>query len=69
MLVARRPFKVYAWLDRGFYRVGDTVKASFKARTLDQKPVAGKGRLKLLRITFTFDNKLIIAGKEIPTGT
>jgi uncharacterized protein YfaS (alpha-2-macroglobulin family) len=52
VLVARRPFKVYAWLDRGFYRVGDTVKASFKAQTLDQKPVAGKGRLKLLRITY-----------------
>jgi uncharacterized protein YfaS (alpha-2-macroglobulin family) len=52
VLVARKPFKVYAWLDRGHYRVGDTVKASFKAQTLDQKPVAGKGRLKLLRITY-----------------
>jgi uncharacterized protein YfaS (alpha-2-macroglobulin family) len=52
VLVARKPFKVYAWLDKGFYRVGDSVKASFKAQTLDQKPVAGKGRLKLLRITY-----------------
>ena len=52
VLVARKPFKVYAWLDRGHYRVGDTVKAGFKAQTLDQKPVAGKGRLKLLRITY-----------------
>lgn len=55
VLVARKPFKVYAWLDRGYYRVGDTVKASFKAQTLDQKPVAGKGRLKLLRITYKND--------------
>jgi uncharacterized protein YfaS (alpha-2-macroglobulin family) len=56
VLVARKPFKVYAWLDRGHYRVGDTIKASFKAQTLDQKPVAGQGRLKLLRITYK-DNK------------
>jgi hypothetical protein len=56
VLVARRPFKVYAWLDRGHYRVGDTIKASFKAQTLDQKPVSGKGRLKLHRITYK-DNK------------
>jgi uncharacterized protein YfaS (alpha-2-macroglobulin family) len=56
VLVARKPFKVYAWLDRGHYRVGDTIKASFKAQTLDQKPVVGKGRLKLLRVTYK-DNK------------
>jgi hypothetical protein len=56
VLVARRPFKVYAWLDRGHYRVGDTIKARFKAQTLDQKPVVGKGRLKLHRITYK-DNK------------
>ena len=56
VLVARRPFKVYAWLDKGLYRVGDTIKASFKAQTLDQKPVSGKGRLKLYRITYK-DNK------------
>ncbi len=52
VLAARRPFKVYAWLDKGYYRVGDTIKAGFKAQTLDQKPVSGKGRLKLLRITY-----------------
>ncbi|UCH22029.1 MAG: alpha-2-macroglobulin [Deltaproteobacteria bacterium] len=52
VLVARRPFKVYAWVDRGHYRVGDTVSAGFQARTLDGKPVKGKGVLKLLRITY-----------------
>ncbi|MGD9173852.1 MAG: MG2 domain-containing protein [Desulfobacterales bacterium] len=52
VLVARKPFKVYAWLDRGHYRVGDTITASFKAQTLSQDPVAGRGRLKLLRITY-----------------
>ena len=49
VLVARKPFKVYAWVDRGYYRVGDTIEAHFRARTLDGKPVEGKGELKLLR--------------------
>lgn len=52
VLVARQPFKVYAWTDRGHYRVGDTVQAGFKAQTLAQKPVQGKGSLKLLHITY-----------------
>ncbi len=52
VLVARKPFKVYAWLESGHYRVGDTIKASFKAQTLDQEPVRGRGQLKLMRITY-----------------
>ncbi|MGB9442210.1 MAG: MG2 domain-containing protein [Desulfobacterales bacterium] len=52
VLVARRPFKVYAWTDRGHYRVGDTVRAGFKVQTLAAKPVQGKGLLKLHRITY-----------------
>ncbi len=50
VLVARQPFKVYAWVDRGHYRAGDTIQAGFKAQTLDLKPVAGRGVLKLLRL-------------------
>ncbi len=52
VLVARKPFTVYAWLDRGHYQIGDTINASFKAQTLSRNPVAGRGRLKLLRITY-----------------
>jgi uncharacterized protein YfaS (alpha-2-macroglobulin family) len=52
VLVARKPFAVYAWLDRGYYRVGDTVAAHFSARTLDGKPVQGKGELQLLKISY-----------------
>ncbi len=52
VLVARRPFKVYAWTDRGHYRVGDTVRAGFKVQTLASKPVQGKGLLRLHRITY-----------------
>ena len=52
VLVARQPFKVYAWVDRGYYRVGDVIHAHLSARTLDGKPVVGKGELRLLRITY-----------------
>jgi uncharacterized protein YfaS (alpha-2-macroglobulin family) len=52
VLAARRPFKVYAWVNQGYYRVGDAVQAGFKAQTLDSKPVRGQGILRLLRITY-----------------
>ncbi len=57
VLVARSPFKVFSWVDRGYYRAGDAVKASFKAQTLDQKPVAGKGILSLYKITYDANAK------------
>ena len=52
VLVARKPFSVYAWVDRGYYRTGDTIDAHFSARTLDGKPVAGQGELRLLKISY-----------------
>lgn len=52
VLVARRPFKVYAWVDRGYYRVGDTIGAHFSARTLDSRPVEGAGEVQLLKIRY-----------------
>jgi uncharacterized protein YfaS (alpha-2-macroglobulin family) len=52
VLVARKPFTVYAWVDRGYYRVGDTIAAHFSARTIDGKPVEGKGTLTLLKISY-----------------
>lgn len=57
VLVARKPFKVFAWVDRGHYRVGDTVRASFQAHTLDQKPVQGKGELTLFKISYDDKNE------------
>lgn len=50
--VARAPFKTFVWVDRGHYRVGDTVSASIDAHTLNLQPVQGKGVLKLLRIAY-----------------
>src|SRR5262249_27921092 len=52
VLVARKPFQVYTWLDRGHYRTGDTIQASFRAQTLDRKPVEGAGDATLFRITY-----------------
>jgi uncharacterized protein YfaS (alpha-2-macroglobulin family) len=57
VLVARRPFKVFAWLDRGFYRAGDAVNASFHAQTLDGKPVEGKGELTLYKVSYDDKNR------------
>src|SRR5262249_40439532 len=42
----------FAWVNRGHYRAGDTVEASFRAQTLDGKPVVGKGELTLFRVSY-----------------
>jgi uncharacterized protein YfaS (alpha-2-macroglobulin family) len=55
VLVARKPFSVFAWVDRGHYRAGDTVRASFDAHTLDNKPVEGKGTLTLFKLSYEKD--------------
>jgi len=52
VLVARDPFRVTAWVDRGHYTVGDTLHAHFAAYTLDQQPVQGTGKLTLYRIQY-----------------
>jgi alpha-2-macroglobulin len=52
VLVARQPFNVFAWVDRGYYRVGETIEASFAARRIDGKAVEGAGKLRLLKITY-----------------
>ena len=52
VLVARQPFRVFTWVNRGYYRVGDTMTANFLAQSLDRKPVAGRGELTLLKISY-----------------
>lgn len=54
-IAARKPFKVYAWVNRGYYKTGDAVIADFCARTVDGKPVKGFGELKLFRVTYQSD--------------
>lgn len=52
VLVAREPFKVHLWLNRGYYRAGDTIAIGAAARTLDGKPVIGAGKLRLLKVQY-----------------
>ena len=49
--------RVYTWVDRGHYRAGDTIEAGISAQTLDHKPVAGKGTLKLLKIAYDAERR------------
>ncbi|MEQ1906478.1 MAG: alpha-2-macroglobulin family protein, partial [Pirellulaceae bacterium] len=57
VIVARRPFAVYVWADRGYSQVGDAINVEMKARTADGKGVAGKGKLSLLKITYDKNGK------------
>jgi uncharacterized protein YfaS (alpha-2-macroglobulin family) len=52
VIVARRPFAVWAWVDRGHYRAGETVQADFLAQTVDRKPVAGDATAALHRVRY-----------------
>ena len=49
---ARKPFSVVAWFDKGFYRQGETMNASFQTRRVDGKPVLGKVVVKLYAIAY-----------------
>jgi uncharacterized protein YfaS (alpha-2-macroglobulin family)/tetratricopeptide (TPR) repeat protein len=57
VLVAREPFRVFAWVNRGHYRAGDDILAEFRAQTVDQKPVQGTGELTLFSITYNEKNE------------
>ncbi|MEL0095121.1 MAG: MG2 domain-containing protein [Planctomycetaceae bacterium] len=57
VLATRKPFTVFSWVDRGYYHSGDTIRASFNAKTLDGRPVQGKGKLRLLKVTYNRDNE------------
>ena len=52
VLVSRKPFNVNVWVDRGYFRTGQTVRAHFRAARIDGKPVSGKAEVKLLKIGY-----------------
>jgi len=52
VLVARKPYKVYAWVNRGHFLANEVIEAQFSAQTLDNKPVKGKGNLRLLALSY-----------------
>ena len=44
VLVARKPFTVYAWVDRGYYRAGDTIEAAHPGPDARRQAGRGQGR-------------------------
>ena len=52
VIVARDPFKVFTWTDRGHYQTGDPATLYYQARTADGKPVTAKGRAVLYAVTY-----------------
>lgn len=52
VLVARQPFKVNVWTDRGHYEVGQPIEIGVKALTLDRKGVAGNGTWSLQKLSY-----------------
>lgn len=67
VLVSREPFHVFAWVDRGFYRVGDTITANFAARRLDGQGVTGTGKLRLLKISYADTDSGVPIETEVRT--
>ncbi|MEZ6127372.1 MAG: MG2 domain-containing protein [Planctomycetaceae bacterium] len=52
VLVAREPFRVFVWTDRGHYKTGDTAEVSLQARTPDGRAVKGRGKISLRDISY-----------------
>lgn len=52
VLVARDPFKVFVWTNRGHFRTGDTAEIGIQARTPDGKPVSGTGTATLYSVSY-----------------
>ncbi|MDG2126943.1 MAG: MG2 domain-containing protein [Fuerstiella sp.] len=70
VLVAREPFKVFVWTNRGHYKTGDTVEVGVQARTPDGRPVTGSGRAVLYAVTYQ-DNKPVeneVAAWDVTTA-
>lgn len=52
VIAARNPFEIYSWLNGGHFRVGDTMEASFQARTANGTAVTGTGEVTLHKISY-----------------
>ena len=52
VLVAREPYRVFTWTDRGHYQTGDPVTLHYQARTPDGNPVTASGRVVLYRVSY-----------------
>lgn len=55
VLVARDPFRIFVWTNRGHYRTGDTATVGIQARSAAGAGVAAKGRMILNALTYDGD--------------
>ncbi len=70
VIAALEPFKIYSWVDRGYYSVGDRISAHFQARQLDSTAVTGSGMVDLLRISYDDQQKpqeQVVASFDVKT--
>lgn len=59
VIAARKPFQVFTWVDRGYYRVGQEASAQIQVQTADGKPVQGRGEWILNKIAYGEDRQPI----------
>jgi hypothetical protein len=57
VIVARKPFTVYTWLNRGYYRSDQVVNVNVMARDPAGTPVVGKGKARLYEIRYDAEGK------------
>lgn len=50
VVASRHPFKVYEWLDKGFYNAGESAKLSLACVRADKRYVNAKGEVTLYRL-------------------
>lgn len=53
VIVARNPFQVFVWPNKGMYSSGDTVDLNFQARTPDGRPVEATGTIRLFALKYS----------------
>lgn len=66
--VARSPFKVYCWLDRGFIEPNQQVTATIQTRRVDGRPVTGTATAKVYQIACEPDEKGTLQPIETEVG-
>ncbi|MEZ6107826.1 MAG: MG2 domain-containing protein [Pirellulaceae bacterium] len=59
IIAARQPFRVFTWVERGYFRVGSEANAFIQAQTADGKPVSGRGEWILNKIDYDADRQPI----------
>ncbi|PCJ59514.1 MAG: alpha-2-macroglobulin [Planctomycetota bacterium] len=59
VIVTSRPFKIFTWLNKGYYKTNEVVTVNFKANTANNKPVQGKGKVTLYQIRYDKEMKPI----------